>query len=104
LEDFFFGFTTFTALGAGVLLVASLSAGARTALAADPPLHTSPESAAEVAPLVEGFSSDPLDRLMVEGRWPFESVDAPSRVPGRARPDLLSAPGGWTYDAAGPSE
>jgi len=62
LEDFFFGFTAFTALGSGALLVASLSAGARTALAADPPLHTSPKSVAEVAPLVEGFSSDPLDR------------------------------------------
>jgi hypothetical protein len=32
--------------------------------------------------------------------WPFESATpAPAQVPGKKRPDRLSAPEGWTYQA-----
>ena len=48
------------------------------------------------APRIELISTQAPDGLAVAGPWAFESA-SPAGAPGRARPDRLSAPEGWTY-------
>ena len=44
----------------------------------------------------------PSPTVQASEPWNFESAaPKPSRAPGRSRPDRLSAPDGWTYNAVG---
>jgi len=55
---------------------------------------------------VEPVSTYAPDRLAVAGPWPFESASpaASAGAPGKTRPDRLSAPEGWTYEATAQTE
>jgi len=87
---------------AGALLVGTVAFGPRPA----PATHDSfripvASGTAQGVVRVEAIATYTPDRLAVAGPWFFESATAAAAgAPGKTRPDLLSAPEGWTYDAA----
>ena len=91
---------------AGALLVGTVALGSRPVPTADESLRVPVTSrTAQDAVRVETTSIYAPDRLAVAGPWPFESATpASERATGKMRPDRLSAPEGWTYDAAGQTE
>ncbi len=82
---------------AGALLVGILAIEQTpTSSAAESPRPAMLSTAPLDAPRIEWISTQPSNRFADADPWPFESA-APAAAPGRARPDRLSAPEGWTY-------
>jgi hypothetical protein len=94
------GLSGLAGFAAGVLL-AGLIAMEQTPIsqaAESPSLPASSVNGA--APRAEPIPVEVPSRAGAAATWAFESTAAaPARDPGKNRPDLLSAPEGWTYAA-----
>jgi hypothetical protein len=96
------GFTGLAGFVAGALVVGLMAFGTNPDASAGESLRVPVASRVEQdTARVETAWTYIADRPAVAGPWPFESAPhAPLGAPGKARPDRLSAPEGWTYDAA----
>ncbi|HWY73422.1 MAG TPA: hypothetical protein VNW98_07250 [Burkholderiaceae bacterium] len=101
VSPFMVGFTGLAGFAAGALLAGTvLSAPAPAPSAGDWLRVPVASSIAQDMVRVEPISTFVPDRLAVAGPWPFESATpASAGAPGKKRPDRLSAPEGWTYEA-----
>jgi hypothetical protein len=94
----------FTGFAAGALLMALVAFQPAPKAAESPRIPVS-SSARHDAVRLEGISIYTPERAAPAGPWPFESATlASARAPGKARADRLSAPEGWTYEAAASSD
>jgi hypothetical protein len=105
LEDFFFASIALTTMAAGLLLFAALPFGPGPASAADAPVRYEASDQVVRDALPPEWIPETPAPTSVSGPWHFESAE-PNRsaAPGKVRPDRLSAPEGWTYDAGAPTE
>jgi hypothetical protein len=105
VSAFLIGFTGLAGFAAGALLVGTVAFAPHPTPTDDSLRIGVTSSASQYAARIEATSTYAPDRLAVAGPWPFESAaSAAAGAPGKMRPDRLSAPEGWTYEATGQTE
>jgi hypothetical protein len=106
VSAFLIGLTGLAGFAAGALLVGTVALTPRPTPTGDLLGIAVASSSSHDVARVEPVSTYAPDRLAVAGPWPFESASpaASAGAPGKTRPDRLSAPEGWTYEATAQTE